>query len=96
LSIPQIFETIDPQRLSVPIRLQVRPLVLNALHADRIARPDIPRVLHAANRALLTRYFRLTGGGIGIWGAASGGQSAAGNQRRKDAQSADHGWSPPD
>jgi len=72
----------------VTARFQVCPLVLDALHADRIARADVARVLRSADRTLLPCYHRLTGSGVRV------GRIASGNQHAHDAQAPNYGKPP--
>jgi hypothetical protein len=70
----------------VTARFQICPLVLDALHADRIARPDVSRVLRSADRTFLPRDLRLTGCGVRVGRAASGDQHADVDQAPRTAK----------
>jgi hypothetical protein len=56
------------------VRLGIRFLVFEALHADLIARRAVARIFDKAKLAFLPRYLRLPGYGVGIGSAAAGGQ----------------------
>ena len=67
---------VSPADSSVAARLQICPLVLDALHTDSITRTDISRVFGPAERTFLPRDLRLPGRGVGIGPAASADEHA--------------------